>query len=550
MKKPLFPCLILCCSSLFALPLQKLVPAGSWVYDSVRVIAEESGEVTLAESSPLSVAELKRYLYTIDPQKLSSSGVREYDRVLAYFDSSLPLSWKPGIFDFSAGASCTPEFYYKSDPDIDWSFHYYYRDNLLSFPLVMGIGDYAACESDFFIGKNWFSTDLPDNFCNVPLHENDFEFLWPRTAYFSTGFAVNGQQCVSFRIGRGPMDAGLTQTGSIIMSRYFETEAYAELSLFIPQFRYTADIIQVDVDRYLYLHRVDIHPFRWFQIGCMEGALINKPLELRYMNPFMILHSMAYWHSYDAVSDYGESDSCAYLCFDADAALGKYVRLYGLYAQNEIQMPWETQGTAGKTIPNSLGCQIGIDVDVPSNRDGYWYGGLEGLYTTPWLYIKQTPDWSLYRARKDELVSGDRTVNTWMGTQFGPDSIVAQLRAGYRKTGVWLAEFQYLFAVQGKNSQFSIFDVKDGDGNYRYYPSTGYHHQLSPEEAIALAQDTTPTGTAQFTNRVLVKGEYAFTPWLTCAAQASFAAVSNCGHIEHNFRCGTELALSVSFSLM
>ena len=542
---------------MFALPLQKILPAGHWVYDAMMSVAAESNQVCLAQNAPLSVAEIRTYLRDIDPEKLSPSGVKEYERILEYLDSVPRYQVKTGAITLGGELRLNPEFYYKSNENVDWTFDYYYQDNAATLPLFVDVADTFFLEGDFFAGKNYYAARDGSSWTNVPFGHNDLEFSFPRTAYMSAGLKLLGESCVNLQVGRGGLSIGGTQTGSIILSERFETDGYVQLSFFSPAFRYTGDVVQVDVNEYLYMHRIDARPLKWLQIGFVEGTYVNAPFEIRFLNPLMVMHSFGAWEGYDsynataadgAAKTYtGGSRACAYLGLTFDLAVTKNTRIYGLYAQNELQSYWELQDTYGKTIPNSLGFQLGEETTLPSKAGGHWFFGLEGVYTNPWLYIKQDPAWSLYHSRYDELTG--KYVNTWIGTQFGPDTIAGQFRFGYDMNGKWSVETQYLFKAQGENS-FNLFTDADGDGTYTYYPSVAWDKKLlSDEEAVALASAMTPTGIPQYTNRVLVRGSWQVLPWLKLASQVSVSFVSNANHIENNFQAGVELANSVMMTL-
>lgn len=550
-------------SFLTALPSNTLVPAGSWVYDYMLSVAHECGEVSFAQCAPLSVEELKSYLLELDTSKLSSAGRRQYHDLMSYFTDNSRFMVNTGAIALSGEVKFTPELYYKSNEDIDWSFRYFYKDNILSAPVIIDTANTFTIETDLFLGKNYWAIKDSGNWTNLQLDSNDMEFLWPKTAYLSVGHKIFGKSCFNFQIGKGGMSIGDSETGSVILSPDFETEGYAQLSFYSPQIRYTGDVIQVDVNRYLYLHRVDLRPFKCIQLGTIEGTYINAPFEIRYLNPLMIMHSTTPWIGYDDYNEtaadgkekyYGESRVCAYLAFTLDWAITKNVRMFGLFAQNEIQMPGEKDSLRGKMFPDGIGGQLGFEVKIPVKTEGYWYAGMEGLYTTPWLYIKHDADWSLYRRRYDNLMHTAWPINTWIGTQFGPDTIAGQIRGGYEKPGEWKLEGLYRFAVQGENS-FNLFNNPDGtttavDGHYHYYPVAGYDSgYYTADEAIALAEETTPTGIPQYTHRIQVQGSYKVLQWLEVSGRTGYAFIANCNHIEGNFQHGIEFAVSASFTL-
>ena len=93
--------LVLSSAFVFASPRgeQELVECGSWVYDSLTSIELESGITSFADSTPISIQEIKTYLNDIDREKLSAVGKAEYDRIYSYFSES-NISFNSGIFSF------------------------------------------------------------------------------------------------------------------------------------------------------------------------------------------------------------------------------------------------------------------------------------------------------------------------------------------------------------------------------------------------------------------------------------------------------------------
>jgi hypothetical protein len=552
-----------------ALSSQELKPAGWWGYDALVQLSAEDGKVLFFDNAPVSVAEIKSYLNQIDYDSLSDSGKKLYDRLLDEFKQP-GIAFKSDAVSISGGLQLNPELYYKSNKNIDWTFNYYYKDNVLTVPISIDVFDSFFIETDLFLGKAYWAVKQPDNFTNVPLGYNDFEFLFPKNAYFSTGKKLTDSSGISFQMGRAPLSIGNAETPSIILSECYETDFFAKASFYSPKVRYELLVIQQEVNKYFYLHHLEVRPFDKFQLGAVEGMFINAPFELRFLNPLTIMHQMAPWISYDGYNEstsdgdfkyYGESRVCAYLGVTFDWSPCKYLRVYGLYAQNEIQSLSELESVRGRMFPNSLGGQLGAELNIPSRAGGYWQYAVEGLYTTPWLYIKHDPDWSLFRARLDNLYN-DGPICSWVGTPLGPDSIAAEAKFGYDSGKKWNVNLVYSLIVQGENS-FNLF-YKDGtwkpnpdyydeaEDEYTYYPVAGFDAgKYTEEEAIAIARnEITPTGTPQYNNSVAVNASYAVNDRITLSGKVVYTAVMNNDHVVDNFQQGVEVATSVKITLL
>ena len=137
----------------------------------------------------------------------------------------------------------------------------------------------------------------------------------------------------------------------------------------------------------------------------MEGSLLCQPAELRFANPLMFMHQYAAASDYTGDVLYSQENFCAYFGLLSEWTPFKNTRLYAIYAQNEIQQAGEISTPKGNSTPNGLGLQFGVDSSIPTSNDGYWNFGGEFSYTSPYLYIKHTPQNSLYRSRHDNLSS-------------------------------------------------------------------------------------------------------------------------------------------------
>ena len=58
------------------------------------------------------------------------------------------------------------------------------------------------------------------------------------------------------------------------------------------------NVVQINPEKYIYLHTIEVTPWKWLKASVTEGTLLNEPFELRYLNPLMIMHSFASWNQY------------------------------------------------------------------------------------------------------------------------------------------------------------------------------------------------------------------------------------------------------------
>ena len=399
--------------------------------------------------------------------------------------------------------------------------------------------------------------DTDSNVTNIFYNTSDMDFMWPKSAYGSAGKTFE-KWGVNINFGRQGLQIGKTLTGSVIYNSTFETEGYFQLNLYSPRMKYNLDVVQVSTDKYLYMHSVEARPlFDWIRFGIMEATLVQSGFELKHLNPLMIMHSFGSWEDSDYVSDtekeyYGEAHICQYMGISLELTPFKYSRLYFLYAQNEMQTFFELGSANANSIPDSLGFQAGFELTIPDRNNGWWTGTLEGIYTSPFCYIKQGADWSLYSTRNDMQSNSSVPLCSWIGSPFGPDAVGFQARVSYSQISKWNAELDYLFLAHGTNS-FGLFNNTieiDGKKYYAYYPSVLRKMGLvTDEEAEDIARTYILTGSVQFTNSITAKASYNITPQMSLSGRATYSFIFNNKNEEGKFAHGFEGCLMFEYKL-
>lgn len=541
---------------------QELVRSGHWIYDAVAAISLESGIRNFADCAPLTIAEIESYLSEIDTDSLSEAGLKQLHRIQDYFGEG-NLSFKSDVFSADFEPSFNPEFYYKTNDEIGWVYDRYSRNNIIDAPVTLSVKDYVALGMDIHLGENKGASSHNDNYLNIPTKDTEVDVNFPNYGYLSTGYKFTERTGLSFQLGMGEQSIGRTSTGSIILSDYMTGASFGKISIYSPNLKYTFDTIQLNVDKYMYYHEFTGRFFNKLTLGFMEATLTNAPWELRYINPFTVYHGMAPWR------DYGEDDSHngEFMGLRFDFVPFRCLRVFGTFAMNQYQVPYERRDFADSLTPNSLGGQAGFEAMIPAGG-GYVKLSGEGYYAQPTLYIKQSPDWSFFRTYTDNI--GDNAVfYEWTGSPLGPDTIAGELSVGYENPGKWSLDLIYLFAAQGKNAEKSIFYDK---ASKTWYSSTdndntkiktghksdvttpdGWCYPTSENGINQYAE--TPTDVPKYTHRVSLKGKWQATDWLSFTFQPSFVAIlNNTGssgfHERGNNEYGFEGALAVKLKLI
>ena len=553
----------------------QMIPAENWIYDAISTLKREEKSVDILDSAPLSVGELYENFISINYENLSPETQKLFDEVSEFFE------YQKGIIDFkpikvSFNLSLYPEFLYKSNPDIDWTFAtdntgkmvYNYEKNeyqkqnygaasnfffnplarpFLTIPFYLNFSDYICIQSDFFVGKSFSGFDKNNNLTNITFNAGELDYLWPDYAYAACGYLFKNGLGVDLQIGRQGMQFGRTLTGSIIYNNTFQTDSFIKLNLYSKNFRLNTNIVQVYTNHYLYLHSLEFIPFKWIRLGVIEGTYLDQPFEIKYLNPLMIFHSFQTWNLYNSELEskyYRESHTCAYMGITFDVVPFKGARIYGLFAQTEIQPPNELGDEYGRTLPNGVGFQLGSEYTLPISQ-GYLKFAGEGFYLSPYLYIKQSDEWSLC----SKNISG---VYTWIGSPVGPDSAGFELSCSYKWIKKLDAGIKYLFVAHGENS-FGMFknSYTNSDGTWAaFFPSVLKHLGLiSQEQAETIARDMGLSGTIQYTNQIMLNASYQLNKHFIFDSSLIYCFIFNNKNIENYFSHGIQFTTGCELRL-
>ncbi len=517
---------------------QELIKAGSWIYDAMTSISMESGHTNFSDQAPLSIAELQLYLKEVDYDSLSQAGKKQYDRIMEYCTQS-SWSFDASIFSLGLEPYINLEGYYKTESSLDWVYNEYLRPGLIVVPVTFQAGDFFTFSTDLAARENKTTSRKSDNYTNIPIAVKELDINFPDTGYASAGFMFTDDAGMNFQLGIGNQSIGRSLTGSVIWSEYMTGASYANIEVFSPNIRYNMNVSEFNVDKYMYTHRMDVRLFKKFQFTAMEAMLVNAPLELRFLNPWTIYHGTTAWRDYGS----GDSHNCAYMCFKLTYTPIKYLRIYGLFAQDQYQTLSERYYYPNDTTPNAISFQLGLESYVPIGK-GYLHTWLEGTYTDPYMYIKQDKDWSLVRIYT-ECVSDSDDFYEWIGSPFGPDTIAGQLNIGYEVPGEWSLTLSYLLKAAGEYSGTKVF-------NY----STWVYPDSDNEGGAAWAKEQqswlAPHGTVEFLHRLSLKAVW--TPssmnYLTIYSMPAFVAAFNHNNQSGVNTFGFEITLGASVDLL
>ena len=526
--------------SCFAINLgsQTVIPATHWIYDDLNLLCLESGVSSFAVSAPRTIDELRLYLNEINFDELSNPGKKMYKKIQNFFEKQC-LGFSSGLVSAGLSLDIALEGYFKTNENLQWIHPYQLYKPLIKVPLGFSLGNYLTIVTDLSIEQNIEAKKAHKNYLNIPFPLSKFDVNFPHSAYGSAGFLLSENTGVNLRVARGPQFIGKSATGSVILSEYSSNESYCEFSIFSPKLRYALNITELNPPKkdnpnpaYMYLHRLEFKLFEKLTFIILEGVLVNSPFELRFLNPFMIMHGFASWNDYYGKGNNSEDDNvrkeASLLGLNINFVPCKGLELYVLYAMNQFQTNYERKNWPDSAIPNAITVQGGLNLSFPM-KNGYLYGNIEGVYATPYMYLMEGADWSYIREYDESIGMND--VREWVGNPFGSDSIVTSVLVGYKVPDFYNISCGYLFAAQGELSDLSILD-KD------YWP-------LNAEQASV----SSLTGIVEFSHRLLLTGQLFILENICLELSPSYVVTLNSNHIKENLEHGFEIIASCSVSL-
>jgi hypothetical protein len=506
--------ILLSAAPAYSLPEQKIFYPDHWIYDALTALSMEQGLVFF-NGSTLTAGRIGQMLERMEPDALSPGGLRLYDRVRAALAEGGALSLSSHVLRFDLDTALQPEWYVKTNENLGWVYDRNQRKPFFPFGAAFSLASYVTIESDAYFGENRRLSEAHDNYFNFMYDKmidgvQNFDINLPKRAYLSAGFPFGQGMGVNARLGIGDDFIGRTRTGSIILSDNMKEPSYASLTFYTPYLQYTADVMELEVTKYFYLHRINVNVFDRLSFTMVEAVMVNAPFELRFLNPLMMFHGLTAWETYDV--DGGYNDQLAndagprvgsFLAMIFDGRIWKYGRLYGMVAMNQLEVPGE-RGPNSK-VPDAFAFQGGYESFLPVSS-GYVNFGLEGVYTFPYMYVFESSHWSYVRESKE--VSNPALIREWTGTPFGPDSVAGTVWGGYQDSSLWSVGLSFLMAVQGEKSGKDIFDRPP------YFPT-------SHGEIFAVS----PTGTPTYTYVISAVGAWSPRDWLHLSLRPAYKIV-------------------------
>jgi hypothetical protein len=275
----------------------------------------------------------------------------------------------------------------------------------------------------------------------------------------------------------------------------------------------------------LFLHRFEGLFFGRLALALTEGLMVGGIApDLAFANPFLILHNRWTWNAAPFMA------AASILGLEARLNPWRYLELYGSFAMNQYQTPYELSRfpDSADVMPNAYAWQLGLDGAYPL-LGGWLTGTLEYVHTNPWMYIRENRlnsfSWRRYQASN---VRGDKSIyiDTPIGYRHGPDARVLYLAFGWDNPGRLTLRADFEYRIAGEHSILTPYD--------------------QGQDAVALA---TPTGTPEYWTVAGLEAGWVAKPWLRIHAAVVYCHVRNAGHAEGILAEGLEGRLGLSLAL-
>lgn len=519
---------------------QDLILPGHWVYTSLHIVEQEVGRVTFGDQAPVSINELRTYLEDIDYERLSAPGKIHYEKIINYIQDKT-WSLNVGVFSIGTEPSVNPEGFYKSNADIPWINDYTKRQALLDVPIKFSISDYLSVYMGLQMSQNYTARFRNDNYFNQFFTIDTLDPVLTHENYLSAGYCWNNNVGVSLVLATGTQSIGNSLMPSIIMSEYLTDAPYLNLRVYSPVFNYDLNVTQLTHQTFFYTHRIEARFFKMINVSVLEGVLPYNTFDLRFINPFGVYHGYGLFNEFPGYCS-------SYLGFKVSITPCKYLRIYGLYSQNEHTMKSE-KDSGDNSTPEGSGFMAGIESYIPAKK-GHFHAGVEFYYTNPYLFIKGNPNVSFAKVF-GEMVASSPDYYQWVGSPLGPDTLAFQVAFGYEKpsvdAGAWSINCIYNFAAAGEFSGDRIFKNAGWKSNGSYDESA-WVYPSNPTYKDG-ANFSAPHGIVEYRNSLYVCGSWQPLRWLTLSLQPGYTFIYNYGHETGAIRQGFEISFTTKIAL-
>lgn len=436
----LFSCLMV---GVWANPLARVYQHDDPILESIELLSIEAGIIPQHAEFPITGYALMHQLEKIEGQAISSDS----ESLLAGLKEQLRS--EPFASPVKLTFVVNPEFYSNQNEEAeskDWEHGYNDRPPILYSQVesiladrVYGVFSYGIARSELKMDFSGLENNFP--FPPGSTSETNLQNSYPQTAFMG----ISGDS-FSVLLGRDTLSWGRGNSGSLVLGDHVPYHDFLQFSVNNDKLKYsflTISMNELDADgkaivpsgtdslffetlqRLFIVHRLSIDFTSRFRMTIGEGTLFyTDKLDMRMLSPLMFMHNF---------QNFAEVNNTMH--FEFEYAPSANWSLYSQFLVDQLQTKGEQE--QGELPPNAYGALIGVDY-VKTIASGRISGYFEGVYTSPFLYIRAGDHTDLYDDVAEEnqynldlvhAVSMRHAVSgtAWLGYQYGPDSIVGSL---------------------------------------------------------------------------------------------------------------------------
>ena len=538
------------------------------VYDDMDALYMMEGKAVPLGIRPWTEVDVEHLLSWIDIK--TEEGKRIKERIEGYINrGDKDFKWKFGI-------AFTPSMYVHSNAnDFNRAEDAFHDDDILNRSLAdisfgMEYKEYIAAFMDFSLGFNF--ADVTNGYeynpggdvrynkifgTNIPfLSAGSISMNFPDRTYIALGFdafrVVVARDRISWGNGvMGNMMLGDTLPYHDYLSLTFTGSKYFSYQMLMSFFSHSVNrqrqLISGEGNDAVYTEGVvnDRDPLQGlrfflghrFEFNFWEGRItvaINESImyqskdgyfDWRVLNPLMFLHDL-----YMA----GNANSLA--TFELEYAPINNLSIYAQAAIDDLAVGELKPGEKGASV-DGWGVMAGLRFTLPHEDGNYFYGNVEFVYTSPFIYHRALDGESndLYYVSSIRYVAGNvNFITRYLSYRFGSDAIAALFRFGYEDIDLFRVEANVFFMAHGVIDMYSKTNYFDeNSGSQQNTPSTSNPF------------DKSENGVPEYTFAFGGEGQIDITSYLSIDTSAYLVTVWN----KDNVTCPATLDFQFSLGL-
>ena len=596
--------LLLCAGFAFAQTnnMQKIYPTTSDEYKAIMYLYIAQGHSLPSTTGPWSADELAQMLEVLDYNALNDVQKATYDTVKASVYARPKADWNKVGFNFNGSFNLEGYIHTNTDGpartahsnghDItEKAFqgnHWVYseKDQLptLNFELESFVTDHFYALFQGTVANSWHSdsnyteelgvSKISTNILglkNLKFNLAYFDGNWPYRGFLSAG----GENW-NIQVGRDRLSWGPGETGNMTISDNMPWQNYAKITSYTEDFKYTfltsfyphpinywenqnqaggawsgMDRSQGDIVHGISMyigHRFELRFLKdKFTFAATEGLMYmseDNSIDVRALNPLNFNHN-----------NYISENSNSTLTLEFNYTPFKGINVYGQWIVDEIAFPGiETPPSeTNNTRPSAKGLLLGAK-GAFTLGNGLFHVNAEFAKTDPYLYLRYGLNGNdgyyginyVVAIRNWTSVGAGITYDEYfLGYTYGPDAVVANLKAGWTTTDLRLSiEGSFFYMAHGTHDAWTKWTTVGGNENYQYDKSspttkhTTYNAKYTDYTARNSVEKTTVLG---------INATYKAASWLTLLAQADLVSIKNYGNKEGVDAKDFQVVLSARF---